>query len=361
MRTSATGRRLIVIGENLHTTRAVKRDGPTMTTTGDGRPAIGFTDATGASRTLPLPDRMLQAGAADEPRVKHIRAALLAGLVDASSDGRPAEAPGPDAATARAYVETIVARQLAGGADFLDVNVDEVADDLPTRLAAMRWIVEVVTSAAGDVPLSLDSSSVDLLRAGLDAIPAAAPRPLVNSASLERPDVLDLVVEGGCSVVLSAAAGTDLPTTGDAKVDACSRIIEAALGRGLAPDACHVDPLVLPVAVDPGNGAAYLDAIRRLRDRFGDGIHLAGGLSNVSFGLPARKLLNEAFIDLAVEAGVDSAIVDPVAIDLARALDPDRSTAAYLLAADALTGRDPYCGAFLSAYRAGALAASVPA
>jgi hypothetical protein len=361
MRTSPSGRRLIIIGENLHATRVIKRDGPSMTMTEAGRPAITFTDRDGTKRLLPLPERMLQAGAADEPRVKHIRAALLAGLAEATPDGRPAEAPGPDAATAQAYIETVAARQLAGGADFLDVNVDEVADDLLTRLAAMRWIVEVVSAVAGDVPLSLDSSSVDLLRVGLAAIPASAPRPLVNSASLERPEVLDLVVEGGCSVVLSAAAGTDLPSSGDAKVDACSRILETALTRGLTEGACHVDPLVLPVAVDPDNGAAYLEAIGRLRERFGAAVHLTGGLSNVSFGLPVRKVLNEAFIDLAVEAGADSAIVDPVAIDLARALDPDRSTEAYRLAADALTGRDPYCGAFLTAYRAGALAASVPA
>lgn len=350
MRTSSTGRRLIVIGENLHATRVVKRDGPAMTQAPDGRPAIAFTDAAGERRLLPLPGRMLEGDDATSPRVKHIRAALLAGLTGDAED----------AGAARAYLEASAVRQVAAGADFLDLNVDEVTDDLPTRLAAMRWLVGVV-AAVTPTPVSLDSSSVDILREGLAALPAGGPRPLVNSASLERPDVLDLVVEGGCSVVLSAAAGTDLPATAPAKFDACSRILDAALARGVAPDACHVDPLVLPVAVDPASGAAFLEAIRLLRGRYGAAIHVTGGLSNVSFGLPARKILNEAFIDLAVEAGLDSAIVDPVGTDLARALDPDRSARGYALAVDALTGRDPYCGEFLAAYRSGALAAPTPA
>lgn len=351
MRTSPAGRSLIVIGENLHATRVVKRDGKSATTADDGRPALAFNDADGVPRVLPVPPAMV-AEVEASGRIKHVRAAVLAALAG--------ERPGADererseGEIARAYVEAMAARQLAAGADYLDLNVDEVADDPVVQVAAVRWLVPTI-AAVSPVALALDSSSAALLAAGVAALPDGSPRPLLNSATLERPDVLDLAAAERCEVVLSAAAGTDLPGTADAKVEAGSRVLEAALARGIAPGACHVDVLVLPVAVDPNSGSAFLDAVRRLRETYGAGIHLTGGLSNVSFGLPSRKALNEVFIDLAVEAGVDSAIVDPVGTDLERALDPDRSTRLYALAADALTGRDPYCMAFLTAYRGGSL------
>ena len=352
MRTSPTGRRLIVIGENLHATRVVRRDGKSVTDAPDGRPALAFTDTTGTPRLLAVPPSML-AEVETSGKVKHVRAALLAALAGSAPDAGPGALD--DAATARAYVELLAARQLAAGADYLDLNIDEVADDLDTQRAAMRWLVATVT-AVSPVPLALNSSSAELLGEGVSALPPESRRPLLNSATLDRPDVLDLAATEGCDVVLSAAFGTDLPGTADAKVEAGSRVLEAALSRGIQPAACHVDTLVLPVAVDPGSGAAFLEAVARLRETYGPGIHLTGGLSNVSFGLPSRKILNEVFIDLALEAGLDSAIVDPVGTDLDRALTPDRSTRPYALAADALTGRDPYCMAFLAAYRDGSLA-----
>jgi 5-methyltetrahydrofolate--homocysteine methyltransferase len=285
-------------------------------------------------------------------RIKHVRAAVLTALAGLGAGAGGVERQ--EAETARAYLEAMAARQLAAGADYLDVNVDETADDPAIQRAAMRWMVTTIASVSS-APLALDSSSADLLREGVEALPAGAPRPLLNSASLERTDVLDLAAAGRCEVVLSAAAGTAPPATADAKVEAASRVLEAALERGIPPGACHVDTLVLPVAVDPDAGRAFLEAVARLRDTYGPGIHLTGGLSNVSFGLPSRKILNEVFIDLALEAGVDSAIVDPVGTDLDAALAPDRSTRLYALAADALTGRDPYCMAFLTAYRDGSL------
>jgi 5-methyltetrahydrofolate--homocysteine methyltransferase len=116
-----------------------------------------------------------------------------------------------------------------------------------------------------------------------------------------------------------------------------------------------VDALVLPVAVDPEIGGHFLDAVRALRTAFGAELHLTGGLSNVSYGLPARKLLNDVFIDLAIAAGADSGIIDPLANDPRRIAGLDRGARPYQLAADLLTGADPYGGEFLRAFRAGEL------
>ena len=112
---------------------------------------------------------------------------------------------------------------------------------------------------------------------------------------------------------------------------------------------------MVPIGVDPEAGCAFFEAVRQLRAVFGPEIHLTGGLSNSSFGLPARRLLGDVFLDLAALAGLDSGIVDPVASDIAKALAPDRDSEAYRRAADFIEGRDPFGMDFIDAFRAGRL------
>jgi 5-methyltetrahydrofolate--homocysteine methyltransferase len=147
-----------------------------------------------------------------------------------------------------------------------------------------------------------------------------------------------------------------MPASAAERVVNATRIVAEATTRGIPYGRLHVDPLVLPVAVEPEVGAWFLEAVSTLRATFGPELHLTGGLSNVSFGMPLRKLLNDVFIDLAVAAGADSAIIDPVANDPRRIFAQDRTSRAYTLAADLLAGRDAFGMAFLAAYRAGELA-----
>jgi 5-methyltetrahydrofolate--homocysteine methyltransferase len=151
-----------------------------------------------------------------------------------------------------------------------------------------------------------------------------------------------------------------MPASAGERVDNATRIVEEATRRGIARSRLYVDPLVMPVAVEPEVGSWFLEAVRTLRERFGPEIHLTGGLSNVSFGLPARRLLNDVFIDLAAEAGADSGIIDPVASDPRRIFAQDRTSRAFGLATDLLTGLDPFGMEFLAAYRAGELTRDVP-
>jgi cobalamin-dependent methionine synthase I len=102
-------------------------------------------------------------------------------------------------------------------------------------------------------------------------------------------------------------------------------------------------------------GQAYLDAVNTIRERFGDAIHITGGVSNISFGLPARRIISAVFLDLCVQNGQDSGIIDPVA-DVAAALNPDRESEAYGLAKAMLTGEDAYGMGFIEAFRAGKFA-----
>lgn len=292
-------------------------------------------------------------------KVKHVRNAVLLGMAAAGlADHELAGPPSADAAeAARAYLVHLAVRQARTGSDWLDVNVDEVAGDLAVRVAAMDWIVRVLeASPEVAIPIALDSSSSEVLQAGLAASASPHGRLLLNSASLERADVLGLAADNGCPLVVSAAGEDSLPATADDRVVNSDRILAEAARHGVPLADCHLDPLVMPAGVDPDAGTAFLDAARRIRAAYGPDLHITGGLSNVSFGLPGRRLLNDVFLVLAMDAGVDSGIIDPVVADFDKVLGLDRSSPAFRLAEDLLLGRDAFGMEYLAAYRAGVLA-----
>ena len=108
--------------------------------------------------------------------------------------------------------------------------------------------------------------------------------------------------------------------------------------------------------MDSSFGQHYLDAVREIRTKYGPDIHITGGMSNVSFGIPCRSLVNDVFVDLAVDAGADGGIIDPVTRNINEILNMDRSTKPYGLAKDMLLGQDRNCKNFLRAFRQGELA-----
>ena len=137
-------------------------------------------------------------------------------------------------------------------------------------------------------------------------------------------------------------------------------MVHAALAKGLELGDLYVDPLIFPISVDKDYGRHSLDAISGLRDAFGPAIHITGGMSNVSFGIPGRKLINDVFLVLAMAAGADSGIIDPVTSrpDDIRLID--RSSRAWQLAEDVLLGRDEHCRLYLRAWRKGELKPAQP-
>jgi 5-methyltetrahydrofolate--homocysteine methyltransferase len=338
-----TGSRFIIIGENIHASRIVKREGRHVVPGPDGRESLGFSGPDGTPRFLPIPDVVRLSKDGEKGRIKHVQAALFAGMAGA----------GRDAEEGRAYLKSLARRQVEAGAAWLDLNVDEISADDAERQAAMRWLVAVIEEVA-TVPLAIDSSSPAVLRSGVESVRGTAGQPLINSASLERPEVLDFVAAAGCPVVLSAAGTGGLPSGAQERVINATLMVELAVARGIAPGHLFIDPLVLPAAVRSEATAEFLAAVRELRRTLGTEIHLTGGLSNVSFGLPSRRVINDAFISLVIEAGGDSGIIDPVAFHP----DPDRGSRAWQLATDLLLGRDPWGRAFLKAHRAGELTAA---
>ena len=334
----------VAIGENIHATRVVLRKGRRIATR-DGAEAVLYRAADGAERALPVPEAAKKTKDYEEGRVKHVQIAIETAMETAAGD--PAEG--------RRYIEALVRHQERAGAAFLDLNVDEMSPKLEVQTAAMAWLARTVQGMTA-LPLSIDSSSIDVIRAGLEALTPGSARAMLNSASLERLDALDLARAHDCRVVVTAAGEKGMPDGAEARVANAARMIEAAGGKGFAEGDVYVDPLVFPVSVDGRYGRHCLDAIRALRAAFGAAIHITGGMSNVSFGLPARRLLNEAFTLLAVEAGADGGIMDPVASPPAALFARDRAAPRHRLAGDVILGRDEHCMAWIRAWRKGELA-----
>jgi 5-methyltetrahydrofolate--homocysteine methyltransferase len=333
----------VVIGENVHTTRVLPLNGHQIGPGPDARESILFTDAEGAERALAIPEAEKESQAYLEGRAKHVRIAVQRAMAEED-----------DAETALAYLESIVRRQVDAGAAYLDVNVDEVSHRLPEQIATMRWLAQTVAGMTG-VPPAIDSSNLEIIEAGFDVLGERRGETMLNSASLERLDALDLAAEAGGPVVVTAAGESGMPSGADERVANATRMIEHALAQGIALDRIYVDPLIFPISVDGEFGHHALDAFRQLRERYGPEIHLTGGMSNVSFGLPSRRVVNDAFLLMAVEAGADSGIIDPVTSSPDRVFALDRSSRAMQLAFDVLTGADVHCRAYLTAWRAGEL------
>ena len=344
MRPQNLNREFLVIGENIHTTRVVLRQGKLVTTLPTGEEAVRYTTVEGETRYLGIPDEIKGRQDYQEGRVKPVMVAIKAAM-----SGRE-----PAATEGMTYLRTLVEKQLRSGADFLDLNVDEISLRLEEQKSAMRWLVRAIEPLS-TVPLSIDSSNQEILLAGIETCTGKCGPPLLNSASLERIDALDLAKEGNLPVVVTAAGQSGMPQNTEARVENATRMIEAALAKGIPIGRLYCDVLVFPISVDSQFVVHCLDAFRSLREKYGEQIHLTGGLSNVSFGLPCRKLINEVFMNLAVDAGADSGIVDPVANDLNRVFTGDKSSKPYQLAQEMLLGRDRSCKNYLRAYRKGEL------
>lgn len=231
------------------------------------------------------------------------------------------------------YVFELAQSQIAAGADVLDVNVGAPGVD------EIALLPEVALSVAEkfDVPICLDSSNRAALTAALAVMPG---KPLVNSvngeeASLEA--VLPIVKEYGAAVIALAMDDSGIPETAEGRLRAADRILERAARLGIPAEDVVVDPLVLTVGADQRAATVTLETIRLVRAEFGVNINL--GASNVSFGLPDRHTVNQAFLALAAGAGANCFITHP------------EKLTATLRAADLLLGRDPYAGRFINNYR----------
>jgi cobalamin-dependent methionine synthase I len=341
MKLRGTDLDFIVLGENIHCTRVLKRNGPRIKDDN----FIQWVDGAGKEWLLPISDAEKRSQNWEEGRVKHFKIAMLA-------------AKNETGATQEAGVEYIrwrMQQQVDNGADYLDLNVDEISFKEAEQQQAMEWLVRFMQEIS-PIPLCVDSSNGETIRRGLEAADDRAGKTMLNSASLERISSLDVAKAHDCPVVVTAAGQSGMPQNTEERVDHATQLVDAALAKGVKLSNMYVDPLMFPISVDSAFGNHVIEAIRQIRQRYGPEIHITGGFSNISFGLPARRLINDAFFLLAIEAGADSGLIDPVTSNPQHVFEVDRTTDAFKLAEALLRGEDKNCKAYLKAYRKGDLA-----
>jgi len=235
-------------------------------------------------------------------------------------------------------IERLALEQVNAGADYLDINAGTGSDREASDLV---WLVQTVQQKV-ETPLCLDSPNAETLKVAIKAVDR---QPMINSISGE-PDrlehVLPLVAEHQCPVIVLALDDQGIPKTIDDRMAIIERLVTATRDSGIADDKLYIDPLIMAISTGDEAGIIACETMRRVREQYPEA-HLTGGLSNISFGSPARKYINQAFLVLALEAGMDSAIMDPSSPGLAP----------LLLAAEAVLGRDRFCSKYNRAYRAG--------
>lgn len=332
-----------VVGENIHCTRIFKIGGKYVKETGDGKAVINFTDD-GVDKQLQIPEKITGSTSWQSGKVKHTAVAIWQGLYGGDADGE----------AAREYIHYMVKRQEAHDASFLDVNVDEFSTDPEECKEAMAWAVGMVQEVAS-VPLSVDSSNLGTLELGLSAAKKALGKPMVNSVSLERTDAFQMAKDAGAVVIANAAGKERIPDTKEERIGNLEKVLELLGKTGFNDEEIFVDPLVFPVSVNPSNGTDVLDAIEEIRKKYGEDIHFAPGLSNISYGMPKRKLLNQVFTYLCRERGLDGGIVDPLQINgsILDSLNP--ADEAFKTAKAFLLGEDMFGKDYISAVRGGKL------
>lgn len=217
----------------------------------------------------------------------------------------------------------------------LDVNAGIPLADEPALLAKAIQLVQSLT----DVPLSIDSSIVEALRAGLEVYQG---KPLVNSVTGEEErleQVLPLVAKYGAAVVAISNDETGISEDPDVRFEVAKKIVNRAADYGIGKEDIVVDPLVMPIGAMGTAGQQVFRLIGRLRNELG--VNTTCGASNISFGLPHRAGINAAFLTMAIGAGMTSAITNPLEAPIREAV----------MAADVLAGHDLHCARWIRSHR----------
>lgn len=236
------------------------------------------------------------------------------------------------------YIKDLALKQTEAGADWLDVNAGTHPNQEPDDLV---WLIDTIQSVV-DTRLCLDSANPKALGV---AIRAVMKTPLINSISGEPErleGILPIVAESGCEVIALAMDGKKIPETSERRLAVIDKVMLATREAGINDEKIYVDPLVMTISTNINSGLIFLETLREVQRAYSQ-VHSTAGLSNISFGLPARSYINRAFLTLALQAGLDCAIIDPL----------DQELKATLLSAELVLGRDRHCLNYVRSYRAG--------
>lgn len=234
------------------------------------------------------------------------------------------------------FIRSLAVKQSEAGADFLDLCASTAPD---VEVETLKWLMNIVQGVC-DTPVCIDSPNPQAIK----EVFKYAKRPgIINSVSLENDkcEIVFPLIQGTSWQTIALTCGNDgIPKDVRTRVDIARRIVQKAQKYDVTPEKIHIDPLVIALAADNDSLLKFTAATRKIKECFPT-INVTGGLSNISFGMPLRKVINHNFLTLAVFAGIDSAIMDPL----------DREMMATLLTTEALLGRDTYCRNFINAFR----------
>ncbi len=234
------------------------------------------------------------------------------------------------------FIKKTAGDQHQAGSDYIDVNAGIFVKE---EAEYLRWLVTTVQDTV-DAPCCIDSPDPKAIEAALSVHKGVA---MINSISLEQARydaMLPLVAGTDLKVVALCMSDKGMPETTDDRVKIAEKLINGLARNNVPVENIYVDPLVQPISTKDDFGVEFLNAVEAIMTEF-KGVHTICGLSNISYGLPMRKFMNQTFAVMAVARGLDSLIVNPL----------DRRMMANLTAAETLVGGDQFCGNFLQAYR----------
>lgn len=236
------------------------------------------------------------------------------------------------------FIKNLAKQQAEAGAHYLDVNAGAFVDDEAEHLL---WLMENVQSVT-DIPLAIDSADPEVIEQALGVYKGKA---MVNSITAEKERfeaIAPLVKKYQAKVIALCMDDSGMPNTAEDRLKVVEKLSDGFSREGIPMEDVFLDPLVKPISVNSSFGNEVLVTLEEINRRY-KGVHTTCGLSNVSFGLPHRKILNQAFFVMCVARGMDSVIINPL----------DKNIMSFLYASEALIDRDPRCTNYLKAVRSG--------
>ena len=233
-------------------------------------------------------------------------------------------------------IQKVAKDQLEAGANYIDVNAGVFVDEEKEYL---KWLVSTVQSTI-DAPCCIDSPDPAAIETALSVHKGTA---MINSISLEKErydQLLPILAGTDLKVVALCMSDEGMPQTADERLSIAEKLIQGLVKSNIPIENIYVDPLVQPISTSDTFGVEFLKAIALITTTF-KGVHTICGLSNISYGLPVRKFLNQVFMVMAVARGLDGVIINPL----------DRQMMANIIAAQTLMGKDEFCGEYIKAYR----------
>lgn len=236
------------------------------------------------------------------------------------------------------FIRDRAVKQADAGATYIDICASTAPD---VEVETLKWLMEIVQDAV-DTPICIDSPNPK----AIEAVFKYARKPgLINSVSEEgnKCDIIYPLIQGTeWQVIGLTCDDKGIPCDVKSRVEITKILVEKASKFDIAPDRIHIDPLVMALATENESLLKFISSIKEIKELFPT-IKITSGLSNISYGMPARGIVNKHFMSLAIYAGMDSAIMDPL----------NREIMEAIYATEALLGKDRHCRAYSKAYRNG--------